>query len=66
MAILAIAKAKEAYENSGHSITDHFVEANKMVKLGSGSQRKTEDYHLSGFIAGPPFASPVAEIAVPE
>jgi DNA-damage-inducible protein D len=45
----AIAKAKEACENSGHSIADHFVEANKMVKLGSGSQRKTEDYHLTRY-----------------
>ena len=43
----AIEKAKEACEGSGQSVSDHFVEANKMVKLGSGAQRKTEDYLLS-------------------
>jgi DNA-damage-inducible protein D len=45
----AIEKAKEACENSGQATSDHFVEANKMVTLGSGAQRKTEDYHLSRY-----------------
>jgi DNA-damage-inducible protein D len=45
----AIEKAKEACENSGQDIFDHFVETNKMVKLGSRSQRKIEDYHLSRY-----------------
>src|SRR6266581_8034185 len=45
----AIEKAKEACENSGQDVFDHFVETNKMVKLGSRSQRKIEDYHLSRY-----------------
>ncbi len=45
----AIEKAKEACQNSGQAVLDHFVEANKMVKLGSGSQRNIEDYHLSRY-----------------
>ena len=31
-----ISKAKVACEVSGHAITDHFVDVNKMVDLGSG------------------------------
>jgi len=34
----AISKAKTACEISGHQVTDHFVDVNKMVDLGSGSQ----------------------------
>ena len=45
----AIEKAKEACENSGQAVFDHFVGFNKMVKLGSRSQRKIEDYHLSRY-----------------
>ncbi len=39
----AIEKAKEACEGSGQGVSDHFVGFNKMVQLGSGAQRKTED-----------------------
>jgi DNA-damage-inducible protein D len=45
----AIEKAKEACQNSGQAISDHFVDVNKMVTLGSGSQRKVQDYHLSRY-----------------
>ena len=45
----AIEKAKEACENSGQAVSDHFVETNKMVRLGSGGQRKLEDYQLSRY-----------------
>ncbi len=33
----AIEKAKDACENSGQAISDHFVGFNKMVTLGSGA-----------------------------
>jgi len=36
-----VSKAKTACELSEHPIPDHFVEINKMVELGSGSQRET-------------------------
>lgn len=35
--------AKTACEVSGHVVRDHFVDVNKMVELGSGSQRSIED-----------------------
>ncbi len=35
-----MSKAKTACEVSKHAIADHFVEVNKMVDLGSGSQRE--------------------------
>lgn len=37
-----IAKAETACEVSGHQTADHFVDVNKMVELGSGSQREVE------------------------
>ena len=42
-----IEKAKTACEVSGHTISDHFVDVNKMVDLGSGSQREVEDSMLT-------------------
>lgn len=44
-----IAKAKQACETSVHTTTDHFVESNKMVLLGSGSERNLDDIHLSRY-----------------
>lgn len=44
-----IGKAKQACESSGHGVDDHFVEATKMVPLGSGSQRELDDIHLSRY-----------------
>ena len=38
-----VSKAKTACELSGHEISDHFVDVNKMVDLGSGSQREVDD-----------------------
>jgi DNA-damage-inducible protein D len=38
-----IEKAKEACANSGHAVSDHFVESNEMVSIGSGAQRTIED-----------------------
>jgi DNA-damage-inducible protein D len=45
----AITKAQEACRQSKQAVSDHFVEANKMVTLGSGAKRKTEDFHLTRY-----------------
>lgn len=42
-------KAKTACEVSGHHIADHFVGVNKMVSLGSGSQREVDDLMLTRY-----------------
>lgn len=44
-----IDKAMLACKNSGFLYEDHFAEVNKMVDLGSGSQRKIKDYMLSRY-----------------
>ena len=41
-----ISKGKVACETTGHKITDHFADAGKMVKLGSGSEREVMDIML--------------------
>ena len=45
----AIKKAMVSCEQSGNDPGHHFAGADKMVTLGSGSQRKVNDYHLSRF-----------------
>ncbi len=44
-----VSKAKTSCEVSGNQITDHFVDVNKMVQLGSGSQREIDDIMLTRF-----------------
>jgi DNA-damage-inducible protein D len=44
-----ISKAKIACEVSGHPVSDHFVDVNKMVDLGSGSQREVDDLMLTRY-----------------
>ena len=44
-----ISKAKVACEVSGHPVLDHFVDINKMVDLGSGSQREVDDLMLTRY-----------------
>jgi len=44
-----IDKAKIACETTGHNISDHFVDVNKMVAIGSGTERRIDDYMLSRF-----------------
>jgi len=44
-----IEKAKAACEGSEVTVTDHFVDINKMVELGSGSKRPVEDAALTRY-----------------
>ena len=44
-----ILKAKVACDVSDHTPQDHFVDVNKMVDLGSGSQREVEDIMLTRY-----------------
>ncbi len=47
--VLVIDKAKTACANSGQDIANHFVDVNKMVKLGSGSERQIDDMMLTRY-----------------
>lgn len=44
-----ISKSVVACEASGQHASDHFVESNKMVELGSGANRNLEDIKLSRY-----------------
>lgn len=44
-----IIKAKEACQNSGHTISDHFEDSLEMVDIGSGAKRNIEDVRLSRY-----------------
>jgi DNA-damage-inducible protein D len=44
-----IEKAKTACGNAGQKVFDHFVDVNKMVKLGSGSERAVDDLMLTRY-----------------
>ena len=47
--VTVIEKAKKACENSGQNITDHIVETNEMVSIGSGAKREMESFALSRY-----------------
>jgi len=47
--IFVIERAKEACQNSGHTIVDHFVDANDMIDIGKGGLRQVEDVRLSRY-----------------
>lgn len=44
-----INKAKDACQNSDIIISDHFVEVDKMVTIGSGAKRKQKEYKLTRY-----------------
>ena len=44
-----INKAKAACENVGQPISDHFIDVNKKVDLGSGAQREVDDVMLTRY-----------------
>jgi len=44
-----INRAKVACETSNHQVSDHFVDANKMVTLGSDSRREVADMMLTRY-----------------
>lgn len=44
-----IEKAKKACASSDNAVSDHFADVGKMVALGSGAERKIEDFHLSRY-----------------
>ncbi|MEI6293731.1 MAG: DNA damage-inducible protein D [Methanomicrobiales archaeon] len=44
-----IEKAKESCKNSNLTISDHFVDVNKMVAIGSGADRRIEDSKLTRY-----------------
>lgn len=44
-----IERSKQACENSGHIVADHFADVRKMVEIGSGAERKIDDIKLSRY-----------------
>ena len=44
-----IVKAKDACNNSGHVVSDHFEDILGMVDIGSGAKRNIEDVKLSRY-----------------
>ena len=47
--VKVIEKAKDGCKNSKQAVSDHFVDVSKMVRLGSGSERKIDDLMLTRY-----------------
>jgi DNA-damage-inducible protein D len=47
--INAAEKAKESCKTIGEAVLDHFVDVTKMVKIGSGAERKQDDIMLTRY-----------------
>ena len=47
--INAVEKAKDSFKTLGEAVFDHFVDVNKMVKIGSGAERKQDDIMLTRY-----------------
>jgi DNA-damage-inducible protein D len=45
----AVDKAKESCKTTGEDVLDHFVDVTKMVKIGSGAERKQDDIMLTRY-----------------
>ncbi len=45
----AVEKAKESCKTTGEAVSDHFVDVTKMVKIGSGAERKQDDIMLTRY-----------------
>ncbi|MBU2492650.1 MAG: DNA damage-inducible protein D [Bacteroidetes bacterium] len=64
--IKVINKAKTSCEAAGHKITDHFVDVNKLVEIGSDTLREIDDIMLTRFACylsaqnGDPKKEPIA------
>jgi DNA-damage-inducible protein D len=47
--VKVVGKAKTACANSGVPVENHFTDVSKMVSIGSGAERETEDMMLSRY-----------------